>query len=1336
MRACVISVMYVLLSFGACVTAAGTVQYDNVRFKHLDGADGLPHNTVYSITQDDYGFMWFATANGLCRYDGYEVTVYSHAEEDSTSLNHDFVSHLYNDSFRQSIWISTDVGICRYDYGKDCFHTYDINGNNDDDITFILTREEHDLLAVCSDGIFRYDSSADTFEPFTGYQGRVFLTAAEDCSSRIWIGTGSGLICYDLRQSRYVDLPATLKNLGKIWIEASVVSGTQLVLCNDNYCYIYDTISGTLYNLSHELGRKTFRCAETDGAGNIWMGTEYGIYVYDSSWKLLAHYDQSEEDISELNDSPVYSIFRDGDDNMWVGTYFGGVNYFVSGSDQFRTWSYGSSHNTLSGKAIRQIENAPDGGLYIATEDGGLNHIGPDGTITRSDVIHRRMAIDAKNVHSLLVDEDGSLWIGLFLKGVLHYMPDRDITVDYSALTEDVSSGFDIIGDMRGNIWYAGPSGLFRIDRNRLNAAPRKISPLRFLDLAVHDDSTLWIGARKGGLYSVNTNTFKVSRLPYLSSDELHVTDIFRDSRDRMWVATDHHGLYELDAEGRLLASYGKELIGSDSVKSIIEDSSGNFWAGTGNGLVCISGTDRSCVRYTSSDGLPADQFNYTSACLRPDGELCFGTIDGMVSFYPEKVRQEKPSFKIVVTGISMDGEYISPEDTESPSAGSVSALNGIVLKHRQSRSFQIDYSGLNYRYSSDTRYAMMMEGVDEDWQAIGNQHQVRFTGLRAGNYLFKVKAGIDGVNWDDAGQLDLAIRVLPPWYASPVAFCMYVLCSVLVLWWSYRWYRARLSLKMRLEAEHDRRLNIEKMNRAKTDFFTYVSHDLKTPLTLILSPLQEMLGSSRLNEDDRSKLSVVYRNANRMNYLIKELLTFSKIEMKQKKILVRQGDIMRFMDETSKIFGMIAREKDIDFVVRLEDTGKKVWFSPSSLERILYNLLSNAFKYTDTGGCVTLGAHFDEKEGNTIAVISVKDTGRGIPQDSLKRIFDSYYQVDRRDHREGFGLGLALTRSLIKIHKGEIDVISEVGKGTEFIVSLNVSDNAFSPDERSSESITGDEIRKYNQRIQDTLELIPERLESKADREEKETVLVVEDSPEMNDYITGIFNHGYRVLRAYDGQEAIDMLSKNMPDIIVSDVMMPKLDGLAMLAKIRDDVKTSHIPVVLLTAKTDENDHTDGYLHGADAYIDKPFNAKNLELLVKNIISGRRRNIEHFRKMGEMNVKEITNNPRDEAFMEKLVGLIMDNIREERFGVAEITAGMNVSRSLLHMKLKSLAGCSITQFIRNIKMKEARTCLANGMNVSETAYAVGMADPNYFTKCFKAEFNITPTEYLKSIRK
>ena len=1329
-------IISLILCSAGTAFAAGTIQYGNVRFKHLDGSDGLPHNTVYSITQDDYGFMWFATAGGLCRYDGYDVTVFLHKEGDSSSLRHDFVRNLYNDPYRQSIWISTETGVCRYDYGEDIFCSYDIEGNRSDNVRFLVTGKEHGLLAVCSNGIFRYDAGKDVFEPFIRRPGHVFYTAAEDSSSMLWITTNKGLLCYDLLRSAYTDIPDTLSDLGKIWIEADMVCGTGLILCNDNDYYVYNTASDRLTDLSSDLKMRIFRCAQTDSSGNIWIGTEYGIYVYDSSWELLAHYQQSAEDLSGLDDSPVYSIFRDTDGNMWAGTYFGGVNYFVSGSDQFKIWPYGSSRNRLSGKAVRQIENAPDGGLYVATEDGGLNHIDTGGRITRSGKIHGIMGIDAKNVHSLLADEDGSLWIGLFLKGILHYMPDKGRTADYSVFTDEVSSGFDISRDSEGNIWYAGPSGLFRIDRKKMDRAPERILSQRLLDIAVSDDSTLWVGARKGGIYTVDTRTCRVERLPSFSDDRLHVTDIFRDSRGMMWVATDHDGLYETDRTGKTINFYGKEQIGSGSVKSIIEDRNGNFWAGTGNGLVFINGKDRTCTRYTSSDGLPADQFNYTAACIRPDGELCFGTINGMVSFYPDKVRQEKPSFKVTVTGISSGGEYISPDATREPSAGSVPALDGITLTHRQSRSFQIDYSGLNYRYSNDTRYATMLEGVDKDWQDIGNQHQVRLTGLRAGNYVFKVKAGNDGVNWDEANRIEFGIRILPPWYASPAAFLIYAAAVMFILWSVYRWYRMRLRLRMKLEAEHERRLNTEKMNRAKTDFFTYVSHDLKTPLTLILSPLQHILENSELNEEDRNMLSVVYKNADRMNYLVKELLTFSKVEMKQKKILVRKGDIMGFLDETSGIFGMVARERDIDFVVNLERGGEKVWFSPSSLERILFNLLSNAFKYTDAGGCVTLEAHLDSGSGDTTAVISVKDTGRGIPQDSLRKIFDSYYQVERKDHREGFGLGLALTRSLIKMHKGDIKVSSEVGKGTEFTVTLNVSENAFSEEERSSESITSDEIKKYNRRIQDTLELVPDRLHNTGQNGKTDTLLVVEDSEEMNGYITGIFSKKYRVLRAYNGEEALEILSGNIPDIIISDVMMPKMDGLKMLDRIRNDVSTCHIPVVLLTAKTDETDHTEGYLKGADAYIDKPFSARNLELLVNNIIAGRQRNIEHFRKTGEVDVKQITSNPRDEAFMEKLVKLIMDNIREEKFGVTEITAGMNVSRSLLHMKIKALAGCSITQFIRTIKMKEARTCLANGMNVSEAAYAVGMTDPNYFTKCFKAEFNETPTEFLKSIRK
>ena len=343
---------------------------------------------------------------------------------------------------------------------------------------------------------------------------------------------------------------------------------------------------------------------------------------------------------------------------------------------------------------------------------------------------------------------------------------------------------------------------------------------MRFLDIAVCDDSTLWAGARKGGVYTVDIHTFKMAQLPEFSDNSLHVTDIYQDSKGMMWVATDHNGLWEADRRGKVLNCYGKGQIGSESVKCIIEDRLGNYWAGTGNGLACINGRDRSCIRYTSSDGLPADQFNYTAACIRPDGELCFGTINGMVSFYPDRVKKEIPSFKMVITGISSSGGDISPEAGGASTRGSVSALDGITLNHRQSRSFQIDYSGLNYRYSTDTRYSTMLEGIDKDWQDTGNQHQVRFTGLRAGVYRFKAKASNDGVNWDEGNGLDFTIRILPPWYASPLAFCMYAIASMLILWSFYRWYRTRLRLRMKLEAEHERRINTEKMNRAKTDFF------------------------------------------------------------------------------------------------------------------------------------------------------------------------------------------------------------------------------------------------------------------------------------------------------------------------------------------------------------------------------------------------------------------------------------------------------------------------------------------------------------------------------------
>ena len=540
----------------------------------------------------------------------------------------------------------------------------------------------------------------------------------------------------------------------------------------------------------------------------------------------------------------------------------------------------------------------------------------------------------------------------------------------------------------------------------------------------------------------------------------------------------------------------------------------------------------------------------------------------------------------------------------------------------------------------------------------------------------------------------------------------------------------------MRLKTEHEQRVNMEKMNQSKINFFTYVSHDLKTPLTLILSPLQRLIKQKQIDNNDREKLEVIYRNANRMHYLIDELLTFSKIEMQQMEINVRKGNIMHFLEEISHIFDIVSKEKEIDFIVSLEETDEEVWFSPSKLERIMYNLLSNAFKYTQPGDYVKLSAKLLKKDSENFIEISVKDSGRGIPKEMKDKIFDSYFQVEKKDHREGFGLGLSLTKSLIHMHKGEIKVESEVGKGSEFIVSLNVSESAYSSSEKSLESITSEEIQKYNLRMKETIELIPDQLISteQDNTDVKESILIVEDNKEMNDYLAEIFSKDYQVFRAYNGAEACKLLKKQLPDLIVSDVMMPVMDGLELTAYVKQDLNSSHIPVILLTAKTDELDHTQGYLKGADAYITKPFNAQNLELLVQNMRTNRKQNIEYFKRIEKLNITQITNNPRDEVFMKELVDLIMANIKDEEFGVTEIITHMKVSRSLLHTKLKSLTGCSITQFMRTIKMKEAKIHLQNGMNVSEASYAVGMSDPTYFTKCCKKEFNITPTEFIKEL--
>lgn len=1324
----------------------------NVRFSHLNITNGLPQNTVNCIVQDNLGFMWFGTRNGLSQFDGYEIKNYFNVEKDTLSLTNNFIISLYKNRNGQ-IWILNEEGICRYDRITDKFKRYNLwtghkilRGN-----LFCETNTGQMLVSTYNE-VYQYNYEKDVFEvllniPALNNSG-IFSLIVDD-NDILWLGTQKGIRWYDLSEKEFIgntyanglDKSFFTDQVNRLFIdqEERIWIGT-----SEKGVFVYNPKlkNTTHFNTGNGLTNNNICAFSRDNNNNVWIGTEQGINVIDSNLKVIQKIEQNASDFSNLSDNAIYSIFSDNAENIWVGTFFGGLNIFYKGTENFTIYPFGFQGKHLSGKAVRQIIANDPQSLWIATEDGGLNFLNRQtGEINYFKSSRDRIRLSYHNVHSLLKDNN-NLWIGTFTGGLNCYNLSTGKMKYYSVAKNNFPalSVFSLIEDRQGTIWAGTTSGLLYYVPEK-DAFVRINNPslsIEFIYSLFQDSKgNKWIGTRSRGLFKLDERSKKISEIKLFGKNENFITYITEDKKKQIWIGTNNAGAFCINQKGIIKNLTINNGLPSNSIKGIVEDDNLKIWLSTENGLCCYSPNTKATENYSINDGLPINQFNFSSVYKSIDGELFFGTINGLISFNPNLLIPSKKTFKIGITDFKMKGQKVQIGVNNSPLKKDISVTDKITLSHDQASSFSFEFTGLNYRYASSAIYAIRLLGADHDWQIVNKQRQVLFSNLPEGKYTLQIKASVDGTNWDESGMRSLEIVIKPPYWKSWWAYIFYFVLLVTAGYFTMRIIKTRIQLRMKLQTEHTERIQLEELNRHKINFFTFITHDLKTPLTLILSPLQRIINSNRVSEEVKQKLDVISRNANRMNNLIDEIMTFSKIEMKQMKILVKKGDVLSFIYEIAGFFEMIALEKDIEFILDIPTNQKKiVWFSPSNLERIIYNLLSNAFKYTSPSGIISLSANIEYSNNQTFLNINVEDSGRGIPKHLLEKIFDNYYQVEKKDENQGTGIGLALTKVLVNMHKGTIRAESEPGIGSKFIVRLNVSENAFEEDEKSTEAINNEMIDNNKSYLQDSVKLFSDTIRTNEVKKTKKLkILITEDNPEMNDYLVEIFSSSFDVVKAFNGKEGFEKVISDSPDMIISDIMMPVMDGIELTKKLKSNLLFSHIPVVLLTAKTMEADFTKGYSSGADAYIVKPFNSENLELLVNNLLKTRQRNIERFNENEDTDIKEIVSNPRDEKFMSDLVKLIMDNIRNEDFGVTEITSDMAVSRSLLHIKLKKLADVSITEFIRQIKMKEARKLLLAGNNVSETSFSIGISDPNYFTKCFKKYTGLTPSEFIKNTK-
>ena len=1301
-------------------------------FKNLSIRNGLSQNTVNAILQDRKGFMWLGTKDGLNRYDGLSFRKFKHDAANPRSIGNSFITSLYED-FNGNIWVGTDAGVYIYYPEKEAFEEFDCQSLEKTRIERSVSMIAGDKqgrvwIAVEAQGMFCYDARQKLLRnyPLSEISSNIKCFTF-DSGGTLWLGFyGDGL--YYSKDNLATVHPYGSPEDGKREFEGGVI--TKIVQGNYNCLYIgsvkegvseLNLTSGQVRNLLaiDESGESIFcRDLLPYSDNELWIGTESGIYIYNLRTAQFIHLRASLYDSYSLSDNAIYALYKDREEGLWIGSYFGGVDYYPRQYTYFAKYYPKNIANSLHGKRVREFCRADDGTLWIGTEDGGLNHFNP-----KTKEFHFfEPSAGFTNIHGLCMD-GSHLWVGTFSKGLRVIdtrtgVVLRTYTEGHTPHSLNDNSIFSICRTSAGEIYLGTLFGLLRYNRTQDNFDRIPELNGKFVyDIKEDSYGNLWLATYANGAYCYDVSVRRWKNYVFDAEDEKSlpydkVLSVFEDSYRQIWLTTQGGGFCLFHPDTETFTRYGlKDGLPNDVVYQIVEDDDRFLWLTTNNGLVRFDPKTMEMKVFSTANGLPTNQFNYRSGFKDEAGNIYLGSINGFVAFDPRTFAENRQVPAVAITDFLLFNKEVPVGETDSPLKSSITFSDKVVLTADQN-SFSFRIAALSYQAPRMNKLMYKLEGFDEGWLTIGESPLVTYSNLGYGDYVFKVKASnSDGV-WNEQ-ETSLHLSILPPFYLSGWAYCFYVLffmgCLVCVIFYfKRRNYRKQHRQMEMLEQEKER-----EAYHAKIDFFTNVAHEIRTPLTLIKGPLENIILKKEVDSETKEDLYIMKQNTERLLNLTNQLLDFRKTETRGFRLNFTECDVVAVLRETYLRFTSLAKQKGLDFILELPQECFMADVNQEALTKIISNLLNNGVKYAST--YLRISLETDEK----VFHIRTFNDGEMIPDTMKEEIFKPFVRLDKEDEvTTGTGIGLALSRSLAELHQGSL--MMEKGEEVNcFCLTLPV--NQDSTITLSAENVSQVEENScgWEQEETDT-------------KEKKPMILVVEDNPDMLAFIRKQLTTEYSVLTAMNGIEALAVLDNHYVNLVVSDVMMPQMDGFELCKTIKSDLSYSHIPVVLLTAKTNIQSKIEGLELGADAYIEKPFSVEYLLANISSLIHNREKLRQTFAKSPFVAANTMALTKADEEFIWKLNDIIQANLHNPEFSMEDMADALKMSRSSFYRKIKGVLDLSPNEYLRLERLKQAAQLLKEGKSrVNEICYTVGFNSPSYFSKCFLKQFGVLPKDFI-----